>query len=112
MILKLLMAWKEPLGQLHQSMAQEQDVFNSVNSNKALDMSNMVHELRKGVKKVVEKVPAFSCFSLHGLAWRIICGEGRHKGICVFMSLSFKFKLLSLFYGDHRVGYGNVCEGL
>ncbi|XP_031438449.1 prolactin-like [Clupea harengus] len=55
-ILKLLMAWKEPLGQLHQSMAQEQDVFNSVNSNKALDMSNMVHELRKGVKKVVEKM--------------------------------------------------------
>lgn len=64
-ILKLLVAWRDPLWQLHSSMAQEPDDFSSLNSNKALDMSDMVHELRKGVQKVAEKVLniiIFICF--------------------------------------------------
>lgn len=55
MILKLLMAWRDPLFQLHQSMVHQQD-FNSFSSNKALEMGDMAHELRKGVEKVAEKV--------------------------------------------------------
>ncbi|XP_016390520.1 prolactin-like [Sinocyclocheilus rhinocerous] len=54
-ILKLLMAWRDPLFQLHQSMAHQQD-FNSFSSNKALEMGDMAHELRKGVEKVAEKM--------------------------------------------------------
>lgn len=54
-ILKLLMAWRDPLFQLHQSMAHQQD-FNSFSSNKALEMGDMAHKLRKGVEKVTEKV--------------------------------------------------------
>lgn len=54
-ILKLLLAWRDPLFQLHQSMAHQQD-FNSFSSNKALEMGDMAHELRKGVEKVTEKV--------------------------------------------------------
>lgn len=54
-ILKLLMAWKDPLWHFHQSMAHQHD-FNNFSSNKALEMSDMVHELRKGVEKVAEKV--------------------------------------------------------
>uniref|UniRef100_A0A8C1C0G1 Prolactin 2 n=2 Tax=Cyprinus carpio TaxID=7962 RepID=A0A8C1C0G1_CYPCA len=54
-ILKLLMAWRDPLFQLHQSMAHQQD-FNSFSSNKALEMGDMTHELRKGVEKVAEKM--------------------------------------------------------
>lgn len=54
-ILKLLVAWRDPLGHFHQSMSQQHD-FNNVSSNKALEMSDMVHELHKGVEKVAEKV--------------------------------------------------------
>ncbi|XP_056604943.1 prolactin 2 [Triplophysa dalaica] len=54
-ILKLLMAWRDPLFQLHQSMAHQQD-FNSFSSNKALEMGDMAHELRKGVEKIAEKM--------------------------------------------------------
>lgn len=54
-ILKLLLAWRDPLFQLHQSMAHQQD-FNSFSSNKALEMGDMAHELKKGVEKVAEKV--------------------------------------------------------
>ncbi|XP_057180645.1 prolactin 2 [Triplophysa rosa] len=54
-ILKLLMAWRDPLFQLHESMAHQQD-FNSFSSNKALKMGDMVHELRKGVEKIAEKM--------------------------------------------------------
>ncbi|XP_048124490.1 prolactin 2 [Alosa alosa] len=55
-ILKLLVAWRDPLWKLHHSMAHEPDHFSSLNSNKAMDMSDMVHELRKGVEKVAEKM--------------------------------------------------------
>lgn len=36
-------------------MSQQHD-FNNFSSNKARQMSDMVHELRKGVEKVAEKV--------------------------------------------------------
>ncbi|KAL2102337.1 hypothetical protein ACEWY4_001505 [Coilia grayii] len=62
-ILKLLMAWRDPLWHLHQSMAQEQDHFSSLNSNKALDMSDMVHELHKGIEKVTEKMQRLGMIS-------------------------------------------------
>lgn len=55
MILKLLVAWRNPLWHFHQSMAHYHD-FNKLSSNKALEMSDMVHELQKGVEKVAEKV--------------------------------------------------------
>ncbi|KAM4614967.1 prolactin 2 [Polymixia lowei] len=54
-ILKLLVAWKDPLRHFHQSLAHHDD-FNDFSSNKALEMSDMVHELRKGVEKVAEKM--------------------------------------------------------
>ncbi|XP_034529441.1 prolactin 2 isoform X1 [Notolabrus celidotus] len=54
-ILKLLLAWRDPLWHFHQSIAHHHDFFN-FSSNKALEMSDMVHELRKGVEKVAEKM--------------------------------------------------------
>ena len=54
-ILKLLIAWRDPLWHFHQSMAHHHD-FNNFSSNKALEMNDMVHELRQGVEKVAEKV--------------------------------------------------------
>lgn len=54
-ILMLLVAWRDPLWHFHQSMSHQHD-FNNFSSNKALQMSDMVHELRKGVEKVAEKV--------------------------------------------------------
>ncbi|CAJ1055691.1 prolactin 2 [Xyrichtys novacula] len=54
-ILKLLLAWRDPLWHIHQGMAHHHD-FNNFSSNKVLEMSDMVHELRKGVEKVAEKM--------------------------------------------------------
>lgn len=59
MILKLLVAWRDPLWHFHQSMSQQHD-FNNFSSNKARQMSDMVHELGKGVEKVAEKVSVCS----------------------------------------------------
>lgn len=56
-ILRLLGAWSYPLSQLYQSMSQDQNQdFNHHTSNKALEISDMVHELRDGVAKMAEKV--------------------------------------------------------
>lgn len=56
-ILKLLGAWRGPLSQLYWSMSQDQNQdFNVNGSNKALEISGMVHELRDGVAKMTEKV--------------------------------------------------------
>lgn len=56
-ILRLLGAWGDPLTQLYWSMAQDQNQdFNHFGSNKALEISDIVHELRDGVAKMVEKV--------------------------------------------------------
>ncbi|XP_020501529.1 prolactin-like [Labrus bergylta] len=56
-ILRLLGAWEDPLSQLYHSMSQDQNQdFNHYSSNKALEISDMVHELRDGVTKVAEKM--------------------------------------------------------
>ena len=56
-ILRLLGAWGNPLTQLHRSMSQDQNQdFNHYSSNKALEISDIVHELRDGVAKMAEKV--------------------------------------------------------
>ncbi|XP_034434266.1 prolactin-like [Hippoglossus hippoglossus] len=61
-ILKLLVAWRDPLWHFHQSMAHHRD-FTNFSSNKALEMSDMVHELRKGVEKVAEKMQMLGMMS-------------------------------------------------
>ncbi|KAM8907678.1 prolactin 2 isoform 1-T1 [Spinachia spinachia] len=61
-ILKLLVAWRDPLWHFHTSMAHHHD-FNNFSSNKALEMSNMVHELHKGVEKVAEKMQVMGIIS-------------------------------------------------
>lgn len=65
-ILRLLGAWGDPLTQLYWSIAQGQNQdFNHFGSNKALEISDIVLELRDGVAKMVEKV------RIH--AWLLIC---------------------------------------
>uniref|UniRef100_A0A3Q0RCI2 Prolactin 2 n=1 Tax=Amphilophus citrinellus TaxID=61819 RepID=A0A3Q0RCI2_AMPCI len=61
-ILKLLVAWRDPLWHFHQSMAHYHD-FNDFSSNKSLKMSDMVHELRNGVQRVVEKMQTLGILS-------------------------------------------------
>ncbi|XP_029901872.1 prolactin 2 [Myripristis murdjan] len=61
-ILKLLVAWRDPLWHFQQSIAHHHD-FNNFSSNKALEMSDMVHELRKGVEKVAEKMQMLGIIS-------------------------------------------------
>ncbi|XP_069572230.1 prolactin-like isoform X1 [Brachyistius frenatus] len=61
-ILKLLVAWRDPLWHFHQNMAHHHD-FNNFSSNKSLEMSDMVLELRKGVQKVVEKMQMLGLIS-------------------------------------------------
>ncbi|KAM3858923.1 prolactin-like [Diretmus argenteus] len=61
-IQKLLVAWRDPLWHLHHSMAHLHD-FNNFSANKALEMSGMVHELRKGVEKVTEKMQTLGIIS-------------------------------------------------
>lgn len=56
-ILSLLGAWGDPLSQLYRSMSQDQNQdFNHHSNNKALEISDMVHELREGVAIMAEKV--------------------------------------------------------
>ncbi|KAJ8377391.1 hypothetical protein AAFF_G00260510 [Aldrovandia affinis] len=62
-ILKLLAAWRDPLSQVHQSMAHREDSFSSFSSNRALEMSDMVHQLRSGVEKVAEKMQLLGMIS-------------------------------------------------
>ncbi|XP_053271393.1 prolactin [Pleuronectes platessa] len=61
-IRKLLVAWRDPLWHFHQSMAHHRD-FTNFSSNKALEMSDMVHELRRGVEKVAEKMQMLGMMS-------------------------------------------------
>ncbi|XP_051238385.1 prolactin-like [Dicentrarchus labrax] len=59
-ILRLLGAWGDPMSQLYQSMSRDQNQdFNHYSSNKALEISDMVHELRDGVAKMTEKMKQF-----------------------------------------------------
>lgn len=56
-ILRLLEAWSDPLSQFHLSMSPDQDQdFNQYGSNKALEISDMLHQLREGVTKMADKV--------------------------------------------------------
>ncbi|XP_075993705.1 prolactin-like [Genypterus blacodes] len=56
-ILRLLGAWSDPLTHLYQSMSEDQNQdFNHYSSNRALEMSDMVQELKNGVAKVAEKM--------------------------------------------------------
>lgn len=56
-ILRLLGAWTDPLSRLYWSMSQgENKDLNLSGSDKALEMSEMVRELREGVAKVAQKV--------------------------------------------------------
>lgn len=54
-ILRLLVSWMDPLLQFHQSVAHNEELSN-FSSNKALELSDMVHELKSGVEKMAEKV--------------------------------------------------------
>ncbi|XP_057693555.1 prolactin-like isoform X2 [Corythoichthys intestinalis] len=67
-ILRLLGAWGDPLSQLHQSMRQDHNKnhgrdFSHSSSNKALEMSDVMQELRDGVLKMAEKMKLQGAFS-------------------------------------------------
>ncbi|XP_057711849.1 prolactin-like [Corythoichthys intestinalis] len=61
-ILKLLVAWRDPLWHFHR-IASHQNELANFSSDKALEMSDMVHELRKGVEKVAEKMQSLGMIS-------------------------------------------------
>lgn len=52
-ILRLLGAWSDPLSQLYWSMNED---FNHHSYSKALEITDMVQDLRDGVAKMAEKV--------------------------------------------------------
>ncbi|XP_061108778.1 prolactin-like [Conger conger] len=56
-ILKLLLAWREPLSQFHRNAGNAQA------SSRARDMSHMVHQLRSGVEKVAERMQLLGMLS-------------------------------------------------
>uniref|UniRef100_A0A3Q2YVD8 Prolactin 2 n=2 Tax=Hippocampus comes TaxID=109280 RepID=A0A3Q2YVD8_HIPCM len=60
--LPLLPRGKDPLWHFHQITAHQHDLAN-FSSDKALEMSDMVHELRKGVEKVAEKMQTLGMIS-------------------------------------------------
>ncbi|XP_062403893.1 prolactin-like [Sardina pilchardus] len=61
-ILRLLAAWGDPLSYLHDIMAHQQD-FNTYSGSKALEMSDMVHQLRSGVQRVAERMQLLGMIS-------------------------------------------------
>ncbi|XP_031419059.1 prolactin-like [Clupea harengus] len=61
-ILKLLAAWGDPLSNLHSIMAHQQD-FNTHSGSKALEMSDMVHQLKNGVQRVAERMQLLGMIS-------------------------------------------------
>ncbi|XP_010903501.1 prolactin 2 [Esox lucius] len=84
-ILKLLVAWRDPLWHFHQSMAHQDD-FNNFSSNKALEMSDMVLDLHRGVEKVADRLQNLGMISnsLNGrsspeamVPWSDTSGESR-----------------------------------
>lgn len=82
-ILRLLGAWTDPLSHLYWSMSQGQDKdFSLYSSDKALEMSDMVQELRAGVAKVAEKVNMKGLFR-HALILQIKCVEFSIWSDCV-----------------------------
>ncbi|XP_058883493.1 prolactin 2 [Acipenser ruthenus] len=67
-ILRLLVSWMDPLLQFHQSVAHNEELSN-FSRNKALELSDMVHELKNGVEKMAEKMQLLGIISnsLNGL---------------------------------------------
>ncbi|XP_048113594.1 prolactin-like [Alosa alosa] len=61
-ILRLLAAWGDPLSYLHHIMAPQQD-FNMHSASKALQMSDMVQQLRSGVQRVAERMQLLGMIS-------------------------------------------------
>ncbi|XP_072241210.1 prolactin-like [Leuresthes tenuis] len=56
-ILRLLVAWSDPLLELHWSTSQDQNQdFNHQSYNNSLEITDMVHELRDGVEKMAERM--------------------------------------------------------
>ncbi|KAJ8382814.1 hypothetical protein SKAU_G00035920 [Synaphobranchus kaupii] len=55
-ILKILLAWRDPLSQFQRNVAHHED-------SKAQEMSDMAHKLRSGVEKVAEKMQLLGMFS-------------------------------------------------
>ncbi|XP_061891635.1 prolactin-like [Entelurus aequoreus] len=63
-ILRLLGAWRDPLLQLHQSMRQQQEEDQGPHSsNMALEMSDVIQELRAGVLKMADKMKLLGVLS-------------------------------------------------
>ncbi|XP_061125284.1 prolactin 2 [Syngnathus typhle] len=61
-ILKLLVAWRDPLWHFHRTTAHQHNLAN-FSSDMSRRMSDMVHELRKGVEKVAEKMQTMGMMS-------------------------------------------------
>ncbi|KAM9808062.1 prolactin-like [Neosynchiropus ocellatus] len=61
-VLRLLAAWEDPLWQLHRALSQNQD-RNQVSSVKALEMADMVQELRGGVTRMAERMKLLGALS-------------------------------------------------
>ncbi|XP_028286293.1 prolactin-like [Parambassis ranga] len=56
-ILKLLEAWNDPLSHLYWSLSQDQNQdFSYYSPSKALEITDMVQELRDGVEKMAQKM--------------------------------------------------------
>lgn len=90
-ILRLLVAWGDPLSNLHDIMAHWQD-FNTYSGSKALEMSDMVHQLRTGVQRVAERVRSL----LYIYAGVCITGEPYRIVHILFRSASEIIHLKSL----------------
>lgn len=68
-ILKLLEAWSDPLSHLYWSMSQDQNQdFSYYSPSKALEITDMVQELRDGVEKMAEKVKSAYLFFIHNMS--------------------------------------------
>ncbi|KAM3870173.1 prolactin-like [Diretmus argenteus] len=95
-ILRLLGAWGDPLSQFHRSMAQDQNQdFNHYSSSKALEMSDMVQELKSGVAKVVEKMKPLGVISN-------TLGDISSPDSLASSSARSSYKRSELNYMDHR----------
>ncbi|XP_053742196.1 prolactin-like [Synchiropus splendidus] len=61
-VLRLLAAWEDPLWQLHRALSQSRHQ-NQVSSVKALQMADMVQELRGGVTRMAERMKLLGALS-------------------------------------------------
>ncbi|KAL2093865.1 hypothetical protein ACEWY4_011177 [Coilia grayii] len=61
-ILRLLTAWEGHLSYLHDIMAHQQD-FNTYSGSKALEMSDLVHQLKNGVQIMTQRMQLLGMIS-------------------------------------------------